>query len=52
MAMRGARWVATGLIDQVVIAAANAGLTLLALAVVSPRERAGDPGELAVRTVQ
>src|SRR5947209_912511 len=41
MAMRGARWVATGLIDQVVIAAANAGLTLLALAVVSPRERAG-----------
>src|SRR5256886_4419928 len=40
--MRGARWVATGLLDQAVIAAANAGLTLLALAVVSPRARAGD----------
>jgi O-antigen/teichoic acid export membrane protein len=40
--MRGARWVATGLLDQAVIAAANAGLTLLALAVVSPRGRAGD----------
>jgi O-antigen/teichoic acid export membrane protein len=40
--VRGARWVATGLLDQAVIAAANAGLTLLALAVVSPRARAGD----------
>jgi O-antigen/teichoic acid export membrane protein len=40
--MRGARWVATGLLDQVVIAVANAGLTLLALAVVNPRARAGD----------
>src|SRR2546429_9805181 len=39
--MRGARWVATGLADQAVIAGANATLTLLALAVVSPRARAG-----------
>jgi O-antigen/teichoic acid export membrane protein len=40
--MRGARWVATGLADQAVIAVANAGLTLLALAMVSPRARAGE----------
>lgn len=38
--MRGARWVTTGLIDQVVIASANAGMTLLAAALL-PRDRAG-----------
>ncbi|HEX6498568.1 MAG TPA: hypothetical protein VF054_05995 [Micromonosporaceae bacterium] len=38
--MRGARWVTTGLVDQVVIASANAGMTLLAAALL-PRDRAG-----------
>src|SRR5829696_3459659 len=41
MAMRGARWVAAGLVDQVVIAAANAGLTLLAALAIHPDRRAG-----------
>ncbi len=41
MAMRGARWVAAGLVDQVVIAAANAGTTLLAVLVIHPDRRAG-----------
>jgi len=41
MAMKGARWVATGLVDQVVIAAANAGLTLLAALTIHPERRAG-----------
>src|SRR2546421_1810807 len=40
MATRGARWVAAGLTDQVVIAAANAGATLLA-ALAIPENRAG-----------
>jgi len=39
--MRGARWVAAGLVDQVVIAAANAGTTLLAVLVIHPDPRAG-----------
>jgi O-antigen/teichoic acid export membrane protein len=39
--MRGARWVAAGLVDQVVIAAANAGTTLLAVLVIHPAGRAG-----------
>jgi O-antigen/teichoic acid export membrane protein len=39
--MRGARWVAAGLVDQVVIAAANAGLTLLAALAIHPDRRAG-----------
>src|SRR5439155_1078483 len=37
---RGARWVTAGLLDQVVIASANAGNTLLALALLD-RARAG-----------
>jgi O-antigen/teichoic acid export membrane protein len=41
VAMRGARWVAAGLVDQVVIAAANAGTTLLAVLVIHPDRRAG-----------
>ena len=56
-AVRGARWVTAGLLDQVVIASANAGNTLLALALLdrarAGRTRlAGDPGELPVGTVQ
>jgi O-antigen/teichoic acid export membrane protein len=39
--MRGARWVAAGLVDQVVIAAANAGATLLAAIAIRPESRAG-----------
>jgi hypothetical protein len=38
--VRGARWVTTGLVDQVVIATANAANTLLAL-VLLPRSTAG-----------
>src|SRR6266705_3197047 len=41
MATRGARWVAAGLTDQVVIAAANAGATLLAAIAIRPESRAG-----------
>ncbi len=41
MAKRGARWVAAGLTDQVVIAAANAGATLLAAIAIRPESRAG-----------
>ncbi len=40
MPMHGPRWVVTGLVDQVVIAAANAGMTLMA-ALVIPSDRAG-----------
>ncbi len=39
--MRGARWVAAGLADQVVIATANAGATLLAAIAIHPEGRAG-----------
>jgi len=38
---RGARWVAAGLADQVVIATANAGATLLAAIAIRPESRAG-----------
>src|SRR5947207_11084700 len=41
MPMRGPRWVVTGLVDQVVIATANAGMTLMALLVIRPDSRAG-----------
>ena len=40
MPMQGPRWVITGLTDQVVIASANAGMTLLAVLVL-PSDRAG-----------
>ena len=42
MPMKGARWVAAGLVDQIVIAAANAGLTLLAALLINPDWRAGE----------
>ena len=41
MPTRGARWVAAGLADQVVIATANAGATLLAAIAIRPESRAG-----------
>jgi hypothetical protein len=37
-----ARWVGAGLADQIVIAVANAGTTLLGVLLVHPRERADD----------
>jgi O-antigen/teichoic acid export membrane protein len=39
---RTARWVGAGLADQIVIAVANAGTTLLGVLLVHPRERADD----------
>ncbi|HKT02916.1 MAG TPA: hypothetical protein VJT31_25575 [Rugosimonospora sp.] len=41
MAMSGARWVTAGLVDQVVMASANAGMTLLAVGLLPNRGRAG-----------
>jgi O-antigen/teichoic acid export membrane protein len=41
MAMTGARWVTAGLLDQTVMASANAGMTLLPLGVLHSRERGG-----------
>lgn len=41
MAMSGARWVTAGLVDQVVMACANAAMTLLPLGLLADRNRAG-----------
>jgi O-antigen/teichoic acid export membrane protein len=41
MAMSGARWVTAGLVDQVVMASANAGMTLLAVGLLPSAGRAG-----------
>ncbi len=41
MAMSGARWVTAGLVDQVVMASANAGMTLLPMGVFADKERGG-----------
>jgi len=41
MAMTGARWVTAGLVDQVVMASANAGMTLLAVGLLPSADRAG-----------
>jgi O-antigen/teichoic acid export membrane protein len=41
MAMSGARWVTAGLVDQVVMASANAAMTLLPLGLLASPKRAG-----------
>ncbi|MEN3309885.1 MAG: hypothetical protein V7603_6087 [Micromonosporaceae bacterium] len=41
MAMSGARWVTAGLVDQVVMASANAAMTLLPLGLLPNPQRAG-----------
>jgi O-antigen/teichoic acid export membrane protein len=42
MAMSGARWVTAGLVDQVVMASANAAMTLLPLGLLASEARAGE----------